>query len=220
MGRRRALLLGGGLALGSIVALSGCTVGSTSEPLPPVHEPTPGVDPDVVLAGKTLNAEQAMLDRVNATMTRHTGLRALLSPVAAVHEAHVKLLIHAVPGSGPSPGASPSPSPSRSPSPTPSGTTAAAGATASGSPSPSASPSASPSVSPSVSPSSEPVPRDPRRAVHRLARHEDELSLFDKQQAFSARSGAFARLLASMAAAAAQQAVTLGHTAHHRAGAR
>jgi len=69
----------------------------------------------------------------------------------------------------------------------------------------------SPSASPTGSPTTPDVPRDPDRAVRRLARQEDKLSLFDRQQAFTARSGAFARLLASMAAAAAQQAVGLGH---------
>jgi hypothetical protein len=42
-----------------------------------------------------------------------------------------------------------------------------------------------------------------------IARREDELSLVDKRSAFAAESGAFARVLASMAASAAQQAVVL-----------
>ena len=54
------------------------------------------------------------------------------------------------------------------------------------------------------------VPADPARALRRLARQEDTLSLQNRQSAFAARSGGFARLLASMAAASAQQAVLLG----------
>jgi hypothetical protein len=51
-----------------------------------------------------------------------------------------------------------------------------------------------------------PVPDDPARALLALARHEDALSLTDKRSAFTAESGGFARVLAAMAAAAAQQA--------------
>ena len=199
-------LLGAGLA--SATVLSGCTIGGKPEPLPPVREPTPGVDPDVVVAGDTLAAERGMLDRVNLTMSRHTGLSPLLSPVAAVHQAHVQLLTRAVPDSA-STGSSAAPSPSGSPSP-------------SESPPSSESPSPSTATEPSPSATTDTVrvPRDPDRAVRLLARHEDDLSLFDKQQAFTARSGAFARLLASMAAAAAQQAVVLGGSAHRTGGAR
>lgn len=201
--RRHALgVLGVGLAA---TVLSGCTPGGKPEPLPPVREPTPGVDPDVVVAGDTLAAEREMLDAIDATMARHQGLEPLLTPVAAVHRAHVELLTRAVPES---PSASPSASPSflASPSAAPPGSPAGA------------SPASSPSGS--ASPSSSRVPRDPDRAVRRLARHEDRLSLFDKQQAFTARSGAFARLLASMAAAAAQQASGLGHRPDGTGGSR
>lgn len=53
------------------------------------------------------------------------------------------------------------------------------------------------------------VPDDPARALRALARHEDELSLADKRSAFASESGSFARVLGSMAAAAAQQAAVL-----------
>jgi hypothetical protein len=53
------------------------------------------------------------------------------------------------------------------------------------------------------------VPSDPARALRAIARREDELALVDKRSAFAAESGAFARVLASMAASAAQQAVVL-----------
>jgi hypothetical protein len=80
------------------------------------------------------------------------------------------------------------------------------------SPSPSASESSSGSLSPS--PAAEPtrVPPDPAHALRALARHEDELSLADRRSAFSAESGSFARVLGSMAAAAAQQAAVLRTT--------
>lgn len=48
-----------------------------------------------------------------------------------------------------------------------------------------------------------------RSAVLALARRERDLGVAAKQSAFAAESGAFARVLASMAAAAAQQSVTL-----------
>jgi hypothetical protein len=211
--RRHALgVLGAGLAA---TVLSGCTPGGKPEPLPPVREPTPGLDPDVVVAGDTLAAERDMLDAIDATMARHQGLQPLLTPVAAVHQAHVDLLTRAVPGSATSPSAGPSASASAGPSllasPSAAPPGSPAGASSSGSTA-GASPSGSPtgSASPSAAPPTADVPRDPDRALRRLARHEDRLSLFDRQQAFTARSGAFARLLASMAAAAAQQAMGLG----------
>lgn len=53
------------------------------------------------------------------------------------------------------------------------------------------------------------VPGDPTRAVRALARREDELALVVRRSAFAAESGAFARVLGSMAASAAQQATLL-----------
>ena len=76
------------------------------------------------------------------------------------------------------------------------------------SPSPSASASASPSAE-TPAPTTYEVPRDQTKALRQVARHEDELSLADKRSAFATESGAFARVLASMAAAAAQQAAVL-----------
>lgn len=55
---------------------------------------------------------------------------------------------------------------------------------------------------------------DPAKALAALARAEDRLSLVEKRSAFSAESGAFARILGSMAAAAAQQAVLQRGHAH------
>jgi hypothetical protein len=50
-------------------------------------------------------------------------------------------------------------------------------------------------------------------ALTALARQEDRLSLSGRRSAFDARSGAFARVLASMAAASAQQARALDDAA-------
>jgi hypothetical protein len=75
------------------------------------------------------------------------------------------------------------------------------------SPAPSASPSGSAEP---LEGSAAHVPRDAGRAVRALARAEDELGAANRTGAFSAESGAFARVLASMAAAAAQQSVVLG----------
>jgi hypothetical protein len=78
------------------------------------------------------------------------------------------------------------------------------------SPAPAAPDSSSPSPADGQVPG--PVPDDPARALLALARHEDALSLTDKRSAFTAESGGFARVLAAMAAAAAQQAAVLRAT--------
>lgn len=72
-------------------------------------------------------------------------------------------------------------------------------------------PGEQPSEQPSEAPgsTSSPVPRSRRAALRRLARAEAELSTGQKQRAFAAQSGAFARLLASMSASAGQYAVAL-----------
>jgi hypothetical protein len=57
------------------------------------------------------------------------------------------------------------------------------------------------------------VPASPGAALAALAREEERLSQVGKRSAFAAESGAFARVLASMAAAAAQHAVALNTAA-------
>jgi hypothetical protein len=75
-------------------------------------------------------------------------------------------------------------------------------------------PTAGPSATATESPDgSWDVPSDRRRAVKRLARREYDLALIDKRSAFAAESGAFARVLASMAASAAQHAAALDRLA-------
>jgi hypothetical protein len=121
-----------------------------------------------------------MIDRIDATVARHQQLAALLTDPRAAHEAHVALLRDAAPDE---------PAPSRA-----------------------SSPGSSPSAD---APRAEDTdrtpraPRDPLRALRALARVEDDLALVVKRRAFAAESGAFARVLASMAASAAQHAVLL-----------
>lgn len=68
--------------------------------------------------------------------------------------------------------------------------------------------SASPSTSPSPDGTTT-VPRRRRQALARVVTAERELATATKRHAFRAQSGAFARLLGSMAAAAAQHEVVL-----------
>jgi hypothetical protein len=76
---------------------------------------------------------------------------------------------------------------------------------------PASTPTASPSASgsPSTTATAAPVPRTAPSALLDLAAAEEHLGRSVGQDALAARSGAFARVLASMAAAAAQQAVHL-----------
>ncbi len=178
-GLPRRTVLGGLLGL---AALAGCT-GTGPRPAG-IRRPaatSTATDPDVVLAATVLAAEQAALERIRATMLRHPQLRRVLSGTEQVHDQHARLLAHAVPTSAPSPSPSTSPSPSASPSA-----------------------SASASTGPTVR-----VPPDPARALAAIAATEDELTLLGRRSSFSAQSGAFARILATMAAASAQQAVLL-----------
>ena len=173
---RRTTLLGT-----LVVGTAACTPYSLGDkhrdpdrPDAPVERPK--ADPDVALAAAVLAAEQALVDRVDATADAHPRLARLLAATRATHAAHVDLLADA---------ASESPVTSASPSPS---------SSASGSPGPQPAPR---------------VPRDAAQALRALARHEDEISLEDKRSAFAAQSGSFARVLASMAASAAQQSAVL-----------
>jgi hypothetical protein len=181
LSRRAALRLAAGAAL-----VSGCTpkgVDRRAKPQPSAP-PTPEEDPDVTLAARVLRGEQALLDRLTATVRRHPGLRARLSSAEAAHQAHVRLLTEAVPDG-------PTPTPPQTPTPT---------AATTGSATPAPPPTSSPAPA---------VPRRPGAALAMLAREEGRLSLLDKRSSFAAESGAFARVLASMAASAAQHAVVL-----------
>jgi len=143
----------------------------------------------VALAATVLTGEQAMLDRVLATARRHPGVAPALAEVETMHRAHVRLLTDAVPDDARS--------------------RASASASASAS-----APSAAPSPAPSGWGSgSAAVPGRPGAALALLASEEQRLGRIGKRSAFAAESGAFARVLASMAAAAGQQAVALNAAA-------
>lgn len=173
---------------------AGCTPYTVEQPTVPAPRRRPhGIDPDVALAATVLADEQRMVDLIDATVEEHPGLRESLAQAREVHVTHVELLNDAVP-EGATAAVSPAASPSVSPDVTPS---------------PEESPDGSADGSANDSPgaSSSPVPRRRRDALEELASAEDALALLDKRSAFAAQSGALARVLASMAAAAAQQAV-------------
>jgi hypothetical protein len=187
LSRRTAM----GLAAAGVVVATGCTpsgVDRRARPQPSRSaEPAPAQDPDVALAATVLTGEQAMLDRVLATARRHPGVAPALAEVETMHRAHVRLLTDAVPDDARS--------------------RASASASASASaPSAAASPVPSESGSPAV-------PGRPGAALALLASEEQRLGRIGKRSAFAAESGAFARVLASMAAAAGQQAVALNAAA-------
>lgn len=178
---RRAALAVLAAAVGGAVA--GCTP-ERQQPRARRQEPVePQVDPDVAVAAEALADQRAMVELIEATQRRHRGLGELLAPALATHQAHMRMLKDAVPDDVP---VSPS-----------------------GSPSASASPSASGSPQPGPHVPGPHVPRDQARALGRVVRAEQELRTSTKRLAFKAESGAFARVLGSMTAAAAQQAVLL-----------
>jgi hypothetical protein len=202
--RRTAI---GGLAGTVAAATAGCTPAEVD------RRPSPGAttqrggraDPDVALAATVLRHEQAMLDAVLATARMHPALGATLAGARAAHRAHVQLLTEAVPGERGSGGAgaaaaSPSPSGADERAPSPSGT-------------PAGSPSGVPTTTAEAVP---PVPVHGDAALASLAGAEQRLSLTARRSSFAAESGAFARVLASMAAAAAQQGVHLAAAVQQR----
>ena len=148
----------------------------------------PEVDPDVALATTVVAAERALLEQVDATVRRHPRLELALAGTRAVHDAHVALLEDAVPDESDA---------------------ATDDTGAAEPPSAGTDPEADTEADPTAEPTTPRVPRDAARAVRALATAEDELVLTAKQAAFAAQSGAFARVLASLAAAAAQQSATL-----------
>lgn len=194
---RRAAL---GLLAGAVgAAAAGCTSGQGQPGVPRRRRTGPGIDPDVAVAAQSLEEQETVLALVEATLQRHRALTGVLAPVAATHRAHVAVLRRALPaGTRPS---SPPPSPASSP--------------------PSSAPSSAPSSPPSSPRSSPPsaggrapsVPRAPGQALRQVVVAEQDLRTSTKQHAETARGGAFARVLGSMAAAAAQQAVVLASSA-------
>jgi hypothetical protein len=186
MTRRAALAAAAGLSVGAVVGCTPQRQGRRGEEPPEPVEPE--VDPDVAVAAEALANQEQILELLGATGERHPGLARALAPVVAAHEAHAALLADAVP---PEVTAEPTTSPTVSPAPD--------------------GPAApeSPDSSPSPDGRRAQVPRNPARALDRVVAAERELATATKQHAFRARSGGFARLLASMAAAAAQHEVVL-----------
>jgi hypothetical protein len=184
--RRSALAA---LAAGAALTASACTAEEPSA-RPGGRGPTrPAVDPDVAAAALVLAEVQGVLDLLTATAQEHRSLRADLEPLRAAHAEHVRLLAEAAPAKAQEGAASDVPSPGSSPSPPVS---------------PPASPSASDGATPPVT-----VARQAPRALRDLVLAEEKLVASTKQRAFDAESGAFARVLASIAAASAQHAVVL-----------
>jgi hypothetical protein len=187
------------------MAATGCTVGEDRRARDR-PQPEPSVDPDVAVAAAALAEQRAMVTLLRTTLDRHGGLAGDLGPLLTTHEAHVALLADAVPpgvGATPSaavPGDTETPATPLSPS---AADTPSAGRS---DPAPSRGPSAGPSDDLSEGAQ---VPRRPREALAAVAASEHRLSLATKQHAFAAESGAFARVLASMAAAAAQHSAVL-----------
>jgi hypothetical protein len=185
---RRAVLASVAVGLGG--SLVACTTdeatGRGDVPQPASPEPP---DPDLALAAEVRREEQDALDLIEATQQRHPDLTDALATAAEIHASHVALLADAADAG-------------ESAAPVVPGTSADGGGT--GSPSPSGSPSAEATPR---------VPANRRRAVRQVVQQEQELATRGRQHAFQAQSGAFARVLASMAAAAAQQAVVLAEVA-------
>jgi hypothetical protein len=188
---RRAAL--GALAAAGAALAGGCTSeqprrrAQRSQPTEPAEPTEPQVDPDVAVAAAALAEERTVLELVEATLERHAALATVLAPLVTTHEAHVAMLADAVPADV-----------SIAPSVTP------------------GVPSTSPSGPPGETETALQVPRRAAAATAAVARAERDLSMSHKRHAFSAQSGAFARVLGSMAGAAAQGAAVL----HSGGGAR
>lgn len=187
---RRGLLV---TATGALAVATGCTSTGTSG-AGGVRRPAEP-DPDIALAAEALADRRAALDAIAATTDRHPQLSDVLAATVLVLENHAHLLADAVPGSA---GAGPRPSGGPGGSP-------AAGAGHDTTPAPGR---------------ARPVPRDQARALAAEAAAQRTLATATKRHAFAAESGAFARLLGSMAAAATQQAVRLEESGADRQGAR
>jgi hypothetical protein len=184
---RRTTLLGGCGATGALL-LAGCTGGGERAPSP--RGSAREADPDVAVATEALLAVETAYTLARATAERHPGLAEPLSSLLGAHGEHVAVLDDAVPRRAT---ATPQPSPS------PAGT-AAPGDTVSEQP-------------PTGTTGATSVPRDERRALSLVVSQERALTVQLKQLAFRARSGPFARLLAAVAASAAQHAAALDASA-------
>ena len=166
--------------VGTAAVVAGCTPkGLDRRPRPGATVSPAAVDPDVALAATVLAEEQALLDRVIATVERHPDLETTLSLARSAHQAHVDLLKDAVPDDVRIPASSPSPSTS---------------------PSTSASPSVAPPSSPPSVPTRVPV------ALRAVVAAEDRLALVGRRSSFAAQSMAAAAAQQAAALAVAARA--------------
>lgn len=186
--RRSALA---GLVVAASTTWAGCTADADREQAPRKKDTAdaPAPDPDVILAGLAVNRAQQMLDALDATVQRHPELSSLLGSAQTTHRAHIELMDEAAPDEAPDPSESALDGPSSSPS----------GGT-SGGPSGRPSPAGTAPIT---------VPAGRGQALALLATAEQDLSTALRRHAFVAQSGQFARLLASMSAAAGQHAAVL-----------
>jgi hypothetical protein len=143
------------------------------------RRPAQAPDPDVVVATEALSAVHAALALVEATSQRHPALVDRLEALGEAHREHLSVLDDAVPEDGPSPDVAPSPS---------------GGLQA-------------PDPAPQGTETS--APQRPAEALARVVASEAATTVQLKRLAFRARSGAFARLLGSVAASGAQHAAVL-----------
>jgi hypothetical protein len=191
----------GTVAACAATAVAGCTTSGSDGPARRQRpRPSAAADPDVALARRALSQERALLQQVDATVRAHPHLATVLAPTRAVHHAHVKLLQRAVPDRATA-SSSASGTPTASGAPT---ATSGAPTATSGVPTASASGSAH-----GPRPVPHQVPPAAGQALAALARQETRLARFGRDSALAARSGAFARVLASAAAAAGQQVTEL-----------
>jgi len=155
------------------------------------------VDPDVLSTAAALTAEERQLALIDAVIVSFPGLSRVLSPTRAIHEEHRALLATAdLP--------TPTPEPSTGSSSTPSGTSSG---NSSGTP---ADQWADPSASISPTPTGTPVvPATRKAALAAVIAGESVLRKQHTTAALAAAQGPLARLLAQLAAAAAQQSVLL-----------
>lgn len=185
---RRSLLAA---AVGGALLTAACT-GDEGRAAPHERpESEPEVDPDIAVAAGALRQQEQMLELLRATGERHGGLAPRLEGALSAHQEHAAMLRKAVPANAasPSPTADDESTPGSSPSGTPSSTPGSASSGA--------------GTAPVY------VARRPRRALESVVQAEEELGAAMRQHAFRAESGAFARVLGSMAASSSQHAFLL-----------
>jgi hypothetical protein len=167
-GLTRRTVLASTLAIG--VLASGCTTAGSAGQRARLARAMPRFRPDVGLALRVLEREQAALALAAASLPGHTALGETVRTVTHVHERHIRVLARALPKGAPRPRSR-------------------------------------------IPPVTLPVPHDGHQLLLALADRENRLAEANRQSALLADSGALARLLGSMAAAAAQLSTSLAEQA-------